>query len=460
MLSSMAEARTLTHPPHRAPAFILSGLGALAAALLHPWIFERLFALQAVDADFSTLLARGAWLVAGGAVLTALVGFLRRGAGLVALYLALLLLLAGELGFRGWLRHLAPPDFARERMARVPGPAAGFDAATADHPFVHYTGMPFSTDGRYNNFGFLGPDWRYERPPGQLRVALLGGSTTEWGLGDTLPSALAKLRPDSPELEVLNFGLSGWTSAHSATNFLLTVQDFEPDVVVIHHAWNDSGMGMGECPRGDYAGKLNTHPQVFRPVPGALLLRASALVRLAAAQARLVDGQDAMGETEHSPHSWLNTHGPPPGRDCGGDLYELRGEQWPLERNLRSIVAIAEARGIQPVILTMPRTDDPTKDRVTPELVSQIDAGNEANRRVAADSSALLVDAAAQMNHRPELFGDLAHVSPEGNAEKDRMVAEALAGWLDRCATGAATPCPAWMRPPQPTSEGAEPREP
>ncbi len=37
-----------------------------------------------------------------------------------------------------------------------------------------------------------------------------------------------------------NFGLGNYTTAHSLVNFVLNVVDFDPDYVIVHHAWNEN----------------------------------------------------------------------------------------------------------------------------------------------------------------------------------------------------------------------------
>lgn len=422
------------------PALVLAVVGAGVAGLLYPTVFDPLFALQPMDAEFAHQLWRASQVVLAGGVLVGLLALVTRASAVASLYFALLLLIGGELGFRLFLRHLAPDGFEATHLARVPeAPQTDGRAEHADHPFVHYTGMPYSASGPYNAYGFRGPTWSLDKAPGTLRVALLGGSTTEWGLGDTLQQALdGAMAGDAPPVEVLNFGLAGWTSTHSASNFLLTVQDFQPDAVVVHHGWNDHGMSGGACPRGDYSSMLNTHPQMHAPIQGRALLRASALLRLATVQAATTTGADCCGRPAWSPFTRLNEDGPPAGQRCGDDIYALRGALWPYERNLQAIVTLARARGAEPFVLTMPRTQDRSKDRVTDEGIAHIDAANVVNRRVATQLQARLVDLDAAISPRNELFGDLAHMTPEGNRVKDQLLAQALAGWL--ADSGAPTP--------------------
>jgi lysophospholipase L1-like esterase len=94
-----------------------------------------------------------------------------------------------------------------------------------------------------NSRGFRGPEFSTQKPAGGFRVLCLGGSTTFWGYSDreTYPALLeARLREVSgTAVEVLNLGVSGYTSAMNAERFLREYRSFEPDLVVVYEGIND-----------------------------------------------------------------------------------------------------------------------------------------------------------------------------------------------------------------------------
>lgn len=96
---------------------------------------------------------------------------------------------------------------------------------------------------RINAHGFRGRDFSSAKPPGRLRVAAIGGSTTAQGPSDdaTYPARLeAKLRARLPgrAIEVLNLGVSAtWSDYWLASDRDLFA--FEPDVVVQYDGIND-----------------------------------------------------------------------------------------------------------------------------------------------------------------------------------------------------------------------------
>lgn len=105
----------------------------------------------------------------------------------------------------------------------------------------HYT----NEDGlRVPAFGYKLPK---EKPPGQLRVAVLGGSAVQMGstYDVTLPGALKTvLRKRYPgrDVEVINAGVISCVSRQSIAHLLFTVLDYHPDIVVLYDGANDLGL--------------------------------------------------------------------------------------------------------------------------------------------------------------------------------------------------------------------------
>jgi len=97
---------------------------------------------------------------------------------------------------------------------------------------------------RINSLGFRGEEFAARKPAGTVRILCLGGSTTFWGYSDaeTYPALLQKRLREAAAgrpLEVLNLGVSGYTSAMSAERFHRQYRAFSPDLVVVFHGVND-----------------------------------------------------------------------------------------------------------------------------------------------------------------------------------------------------------------------------
>ena len=104
-----------------------------------------------------------------------------------------------------------------------------------------------------NSLGFRSPEIEVPKPPGVLRLAFLGASTTygaELSSNDmTWPNlAVERLRTTRPDLEIdfVNASVPGYSVVASLKNLRHRVAPLEPDIIVIYHATNDlSGNSFG-----------------------------------------------------------------------------------------------------------------------------------------------------------------------------------------------------------------------
>jgi hypothetical protein len=95
----------------------------------------------------------------------------------------------------------------------------------------------------------MGHHYLVQKPADVFRVIILGGSTVE-GLGvnsplQSLPSKLQLLlerefSQSSKQVEVINGGISGFTSDLEYLKLLTDFLRFEPDLVIAYDGWNDS----------------------------------------------------------------------------------------------------------------------------------------------------------------------------------------------------------------------------
>jgi lysophospholipase L1-like esterase len=98
---------------------------------------------------------------------------------------------------------------------------------------------------RINNQGFRGPDFKLEKRPHSFRIICLGDSVTfGWSVGDdeTYPaqlSTLLKQKNPGCDIEVLNLGVTGYTSFQGKQLFLAFAQELKPDVVIMGFGQND-----------------------------------------------------------------------------------------------------------------------------------------------------------------------------------------------------------------------------
>jgi len=97
-----------------------------------------------------------------------------------------------------------------------------------------------------NSRGFRGPEIEQPKPPGRIRVAFLGGSTTFCAEASSLEASwpslvVAGLRADAPDLEfdLVNASAGGFTLEQLLVNLEHRVAPLQPDVIVLYEATND-----------------------------------------------------------------------------------------------------------------------------------------------------------------------------------------------------------------------------
>jgi hypothetical protein len=120
-----------------------------------------------------------------------------------------------------------------------------------------------------NSLGFRGPEIERPKPPGRIRVAFLGASTTfcaeASSQATTWPVLVFEgLRAAAPDLEFdyVNGSAGGFTAEQSLLNLEQRVAPLEPDVIVYYEATNDLTVdtrraaiqaGLWEAPKSDHS---------------------------------------------------------------------------------------------------------------------------------------------------------------------------------------------------------------
>src|SRR5215472_2194561 len=348
----------------------VGGYALMISLLLAPPIFERFFAMLYLFQGERVIL----WIASVLLMSISLYGFfgrLRRTWFYFVLF-NLLVLISVELGARSAVKLFFPNKEAS--LARRAAWTYDQLRKLTGHPFLQFNGISSTTGnqrlgwyfsnlnsrqlegvdsleastgnrGVFNNFGFVGRDFAYAKPPGVIRIAALGASTTADGYPAMLEEYLnATVAAQSNRFEVMNFGHGFYTSAHVLVNFVLNVIDFAPDYVIIHQAANDEHARASEAEfRGDYSHHLKVfqQPRIW----DRYILRVSVAYR--ALKFKLNPNPDWMFvETAAQirrkvPQRALNE------RELGV-----------FRRNIESIIDVASARQIKVVLTTMPRSTD------------------------------------------------------------------------------------------------------
>jgi hypothetical protein len=399
-------------------------IGLVTAALLCPFVFDRYLAVSPLlKREYDSL------IVFSGIVLAVSLVFLvfrkRMRAGWVLTGFTLFILIQIELAARLVIHYVAPVE-KREALGASANRTYLEYTAYKGHPFLVFTGRPsvelqgnesLGKLAAFNNFGFSGSDFTVEKPAGTIRVATLGGSTTISGYPIHTEQFLNDSLATSGQFEVLNFGMTYWTSAHSLVNFILNVVDFAPDYAVFHHAWNDEkARNVPEALfRNDYSHALTYFHEP--EIPDKWPLRTSVIYRSIKMKLGIQPEWASLGSATTVKDKPLIT-----------PLYKNEKELYPYERNIRTFVDLAMARNIKVVLTTQPHSTDPKIPFAY--AAKAIDQGNDVMRKVAASygNSVLFLDLDSMITgHRNDIFVDVGHMNPEGIELKGKIIARCIA---------------------------------
>jgi hypothetical protein len=127
-----------------------------------------------------------------------------------------------------------------------------------DFGFTHLENklVTFRSEGysqeRINSAGFRDKEFNLTKPPATLRIAVLGDSKTEGmqvPLNSTFAKQLeamlnkqfgrAKVSGQAQHYEVLNFGMSAFSTGQEYLQYLCQVQKYHPDIVVVIYHYGD-----------------------------------------------------------------------------------------------------------------------------------------------------------------------------------------------------------------------------
>ncbi len=97
---------------------------------------------------------------------------------------------------------------------------------------------------RINSLGLRGPELFRKKAPGEIRIFVLGGSSTfnnNSPDGNTWSRLLEKKlrREFGPAIRVVNGGTPGYTSYQSSLRLNCQFVQYAPDMVLVYHLWND-----------------------------------------------------------------------------------------------------------------------------------------------------------------------------------------------------------------------------
>ena len=356
-------------------------------------------------------------------------------------------LLIADVAMGHYLRNIASDDvffrFASRQQIEARTEAEGLKTIFVPHL---YTGYALNPDHPlHNSLGYRGPEVAVPKPAGTYRIVLLGGSTTYSGgmedTADTLPARLQALlqQRGHTQVEVVNAGVSGYSSFESVANLQYRVLDLQPDLMMVYHGINDIHTRLvwpPEAYRGDNSGR-----RVDRAlsVPYPEWWEYSNLLRVAYIAVGATEPFSAISRTTFhtSPTSYSsefeqqNLSGNyPRGIFEEASAMAMLDANPPVyfEQNLRNMVAIAAVNDIDVVLATFAYSPDFSDEPwVNTEAYQRgYDESNAVVRAVAEDTDADLYDFATEMLVDTIYFTDGRHFTAEGNRYRANLYADYL----------------------------------
>ncbi len=247
----------------------------------------------------------------------------------------------------------------------------------------------------YNRQRLKGPEIDSEKPAGVLRIFCYGDSNTDGPASGGWPLLLGERladRPDGHRYEVINAGVTGYSSHQGRLRFARHAPRFRPDLVLVSFGWNDLAPALGVPDRG------------FRP-PAAPLL---------ATQRLLLQYDFFLVARRYWPR-----------RAATPAVVGPRVALADYRANLAAFIDTAAAHGGSVALLTRPhREPGAALAARTDNWRRGVPAYNRAVRRLARRRGAYLIDVQRRFAEHPELFVDECHFTAAGH---DRM-----AGFVER----------------------------
>lgn len=140
----------------------------------------------------------------------------------------------------------------------------------------HQTAKPLILVDEYS-FLTNALNYEFKKSAGEIRIATIGGSTTanlnltyEENWPGRLGILIQEVYPHK-KIKILNAGVPGFDTAQSVGNLALRVMPFNPDIVIIYHAYNDlKAIRADRKFSPDYA-HIHKKPYGYHQQPGILI---------------------------------------------------------------------------------------------------------------------------------------------------------------------------------------------
>lgn len=292
-----------------------------------------------------------------------------------------------------------------------------------------------------NGYGYRGPE--IDMPKKRTRIIIYGGSavfdplvSVSWP--EKVQEHLNKL---SYDVEVINAGIPGASSAEIAARFFSEVLYLRPDFVLMYEGWNDVRFFNPQSLRLDQLTVLDKKKNFFLYPSGRVdsLLSENSYLYLMARNWYLQS--IAFREQKNIPYvSRKDRYGNE--KNFFGEIYNF-GSQ--VNINTKIFIEAAFGAGVRPIIVTQAvlpvygineesrkKIDFSYVELNLQGILQALKQINEQQIKAAKDKKADLIDANSKMSGRQDLFFDHVHFSKAGSDMFAHYMAESLAPYLQR----------------------------
>ena len=113
------------------------------------------------------------------------------------------------------------------------------------HPYLQIQSVKNDKDYFINSHGFREEEITVQKPHGAFRIFVLGGSSVyaaEVPFEESHCRVIEKLLKShykGKKIEVVNAGYPTYTSEHSIIQYLFKIKEFDPDLIIMWHGFND-----------------------------------------------------------------------------------------------------------------------------------------------------------------------------------------------------------------------------
>ena len=296
-----------------------------------------------------------------------------------------------------------------------------------------------------NEDGFRVPSPGYklpkQKPVGQLRIAVLGGSLVELAstFDVTLPGSLKTLlrrRYPGRDIEVINAGIQSCVSRQSIVQLLVTVVDYHPDIVILYDGGNDIGLPLTYESRPNYPYNFQTMEEAWdlyreehRASLWRIALERSYLFRMA--RARFHPSENELVPTADDPFAGTNRV---PAERVISDHALVVNQISAYLSNWRKLVELSQAYHFHPVCVLTPASAGLDPNYAVPRMMQSFhlnrvtalqwirafdllygEAGREIEQLRGEYPNATFLNLTHFLQPSEKYFWDLAHLYDEAN---------------------------------------------